>query len=39
MPPVVAAVPSYPTASPFVGSALGGGTRLPPPVPYGSGAQ
>jgi hypothetical protein len=38
LPAVVSAVPSYPTAAPFVGSALGGGTRLPPPVPY-TGAQ
>jgi hypothetical protein len=38
LPVVVAASPSYPTAAPFVGSALGGATRLPPPVPY-TGAQ
>jgi hypothetical protein len=38
LPAVVAAVPSYPTAATFVGSALGGGSRLPPPVPY-TGAQ
>jgi hypothetical protein len=31
---VVAAVPSYATAAPFVGSALGGRPSLPPPVPY-----
>jgi hypothetical protein len=37
-PSVVAAVPSYPTASPYVGSALGGRGSLPPPVPY-TGAQ
>jgi hypothetical protein len=37
LPAVVAAAPSYPTAAQFVGSALGGGTRLPPPVPYGAG--
>jgi hypothetical protein len=31
---VVSAVPSYPTAAPYVGSALGGRPSLPPPVPY-----
>ena len=34
-PSIVSAVPSYPQARPYVGSALGGGTALPPPVPYG----
>jgi hypothetical protein len=32
-PQIVAAVPHY--APPYVGSALGGGFSLPPPVPYG----
>jgi len=36
---IVAAVPSYPTASPYVGSSLGGRQSLPPPVPYGAGNQ
>lgn len=31
---VVAAVPNFASAQPFVQSALGGGTQLPPPVPY-----
>jgi hypothetical protein len=33
-PTVVSALPSYATAAPFVGSALGGRPSLPPPVPY-----
>jgi hypothetical protein len=36
---IVSAVPSYPTASPYVGSVLGGRSSLPPPVPYGAGNQ
>lgn len=34
-PAIVSAVPSYAPAQSYVPSALGGGTALPPPVPYG----
>ena len=38
-PAIVAAVPSYATASSYVPSALGGRSALPPPVPFGTGVQ
>ena len=37
-PTIVAAVPRYATAAPYVASSLGGGQSLPPPVPFGAGA-
>ena len=36
-PVIVAAVPRYATAAPYVPSALGGAQNLPPPVPFGAG--
>jgi hypothetical protein len=36
---IVSAVPSYSTASPYVGSVLGGRSALPPPVPYSTANQ